>query len=201
MLVSKNDAIKAVEICLDNTLCFIVDAEVLRNANKLDNLWIQYQFAFEELGKTNAMLTQLENDPDDVQMNNEIRTKHRIQMTHIRNLANLPPETKQNYKDAWKDMPISPDGSVFPGEAGELQRKLWDGIFDNASKRFVKIDEQYLNHFLAEGDQLRKDCRVNFKEDGKPYRAERITNGEINVILTVLNWLIENFRTRLSNLS
>jgi len=198
--VSKTDAIEAVRMCLEVVKGFVDDAEILRQSGKYERLWTQYQLAFEELGKANAMLTPLENGGESIQMNNEIRTKHRIQMNHIKSLVRLPPDTKEKYKEVWKDFPMSPDGSVFEGEAGKLQRQLWDGIFDKASEGFVKIDETYLNHFLTEGDKLRKDCRVNFKNNGKPYKAEPMGNGEINVIVPIINELVKKFRSRLDNL-
>ncbi|PJC49926.1 MAG: hypothetical protein CO032_07435 [Nitrosopumilales archaeon CG_4_9_14_0_2_um_filter_34_16] len=203
--VTKDDAIKAIQMCLENTLGFLEDARILISKNRHDRLWMQFQFAFEELGKTNFMLTQLENEDDPIQMNNDIRTKHEIQMAHIKNLARITPYMKDEYERVWLDFPmLNPTtGPVFENEETEKMRKLLhQSLAKDAAENFTELDQAILDELLDEGHQLRKDCRVNFDVNtGKPYKAEALRTDKARIAQGIIEELVSNFQQRLENIS
>jgi len=203
--VSKTDAIEAVRMCLDNTLGFAKDAEILRSSDRYDRLWVQYQFAFEELGKTNFMLTQLENGDESIQMNNEIRTKHEIQISHIKNLAKITPEMIGKYEKVWLDFPLLNPvaGPVFENEeADKMRQLLHKSLAKDSAEKFGEIDQTILDELMDTGHQLRKDCRVNFNANtGKPYKAESLRDDKARIADEVIKQLVSDFEKRLSKIS
>lgn len=165
---------------------------------------MQFQFAYEELGKTNFMLTQLENGDDPIQMNNDIRTKHEIQMSHIKNLARITPDMKDEYERVWLDFPMlnSTAGPVFENEDAEKMRKLLHQSFaKDAADNFAELDQTILDELLDEGHQLRKDCRVNFDVNtGKPYKAEALRTDKVRIAQGVIEELVSSFQQRLEKI-
>lgn len=202
--VSRNDALKAIQMCLDNTLGFLKDAAILRSVNRYDRLWMQYQFAFEELGKINFMLSQLENGDNPIQMNNAIRTKHEIQIAHIKNLAKITPDMEKEYEQIWLDFPmLNPvAGPIFENEEAEKMRKLLhQSLAKDSTGKFVDIDQAILDELLDIGHQLRKDCRVNFDANtGKPYKAEPLRHDKAKIADGVITQLVSDFQSRLEKL-
>lgn len=51
MDLTKEQTIKGIEMCLQNTTGFLEDAKVLQSNSKLQRIWMAYENALEELGK------------------------------------------------------------------------------------------------------------------------------------------------------
>ena len=184
MDISKEQAVKAIDLCLQNTTGFLEDARVLFSAKKLQRIWMAYENALEELGKTKKMLEQLEQGNNLIQMNNEIRTNHPTQLNTIKNEIEIPEDRVNEYERIW---------SEFPMPHIQLNAKYY-------AEQFEKLDKAIVDDLVDHGHQRRKDCRVNFKSNGDAFMAPPMREGDCKLIEDVIEEKIIEFQKRLDKL-
>ena len=63
--ITKKQANKAFELCIDNINSFIQDIEILLKESKFDHIIIQIQFAMEELGKAKILADKINDNSSD----------------------------------------------------------------------------------------------------------------------------------------
>jgi hypothetical protein len=182
--ISKEQAVQAIELCLQNTTGFLEDARVLFSAKKLQRIWMAYENALEELGKTKEMLGQLEQGKNPIQMNNEIRTRHQKQLDAIKNDIGIPEDRVNEYERIWAE---------FPMPHIQLNAKHY-------AEQFKELDKAIVEDLADKGHQRRKDCRVNFKANGDPYMVPPMREGDCKLMEEVIEGKIIEFQKRLDNL-
>jgi len=184
MDLTKEQAISAIDLCLQNTTGFLEDSVVLHSARKLQRIWMAYENALEELGKTKEMLEQLEQGKNPVQMNNEIRTHHPKQLATIKNDVKVPEDRVNEYERIW---------SEFPMPHIQLNARYY-------AEQFEKLDQSIVDDLTDKGHQRRKDCRVNFKPNGDPYLSEPMRGGDCKLIEETIESKILEFQKRLDKI-
>jgi len=186
MDLTKEQAVHASGMCIDNALSFLEDARLLYSKKRLQHTWISYQFAFEELGKATVMIEQLEQNQNPIVLSDEMRKRHQIRSDYIKDLIKITNDRIQHYEDVWANFPM-PFAKV---RASELAQK------------FANLDQAIIDDVTESGHKRRIDCFTNFDENTcEPKIGDPARNDHCKISDEIIEKIIGDLRNRLEKVN
>ncbi|CDI04945.1 AbiV family abortive infection protein [Candidatus Nitrosotenuis uzonensis] len=202
--LTRQQAYAAVQLCLQNAREYLKDAKMHYDNKRFQHIRIPLQFSLEESGKARAMIDQLQNGQQTIQMNRDMRKGHQIKVDYIRQFVKPSKQKEQEYNDVWSACPfLSPSAEpIFDGEAEEMRKMMQEQIASDTTKKFIELDKDIINSLTVDAHEKRLGTLVNFDDNTfDPILAGSMNEGHCLVLIDAINNMLDDFDSTFSKIN